>query len=467
MAEPFVGRAGATTPERVRLSEVVSALSHALDVTEGQPMGHAVRSTLIGMRIAGVLGVSAEQRSALYYALLLKDLGCSSNASRLTALFGADDILIKHAHKLTEWTATRSEARFAFKYALPGKSRMAKAWHTLMLGSREKGSGREMIKTRCERGVDIARMLRLPEGAAEAIGSMEEHWDGSGMPQGLRGSAIPILGRIVCLAQTMEVFHSAFDLRTAYDMTFARRGRWFDPVLVDALSAFQMDAPFWQSLKGADTLKAVRALEPAEQTFMCGDDDLDRVAEAFARVIDAKSPYTLQHSRNVASIATAMGREMGMADWELRSLKRAALLHDVGKLGVSNTILDKPAALTPVEMETMRRHTRLTFDILKKVTRFRQFAATAAAHHERLNGEGYHLGLHGEELGCSARILAVADVTEALCANRPYRSGMGLDEAHAMVRKLVARGELCPAAHEALKATFAGFSGGCGADAAC
>jgi putative nucleotidyltransferase with HDIG domain len=459
------GRAGATTPrarrwqgrDGVRLSEVVGALSFALDMTEGEGIGHAARSTIIGMRIGAELGLVDEQRSALFYALLLKDLGCSSNASRLSSLFGADDLLLKHAHKLTDWTATRAARRYALKYAVPGRGKLAKAWHALLLGAREKGSARALTQTRCERGADLAEMIGLPHGSADAIRALDEHWDGRGLPYGLSGSGIPMLGRIVCLAQTVDVFQHAFDVSTACEMAHARRGSWFDPVLVDCLSSFQMDAAFWHKVNDGDPLRAARALEPPDQTILCDDAQLDTIAEAFARVVDAKSPYTATHSTNVTTMALAMGRVLGMADWELRTLRRASLLHDIGKLGVPNTVLDKPAPLTAVEMEVMRRHTTTTFDILKRVARFRQFAATAAAHHERIDGSGYHLGLRGDELGRGARVLAVADVAEAISADRPYRKGMPVEDVFIIVRRLVQGGELCPVAAEALEATFSGL----------
>lgn len=448
-----------SAPEGVRLSEVVSALSYALDITEGQPMGHAVRSTLIGMKIAERLGVTDEQKSALYYTILLKDLGCSSNAARLSSLFGADDRLVKHAYKLTDWTSATDSAKYVFKYSMPGKSKVAKAWRTLMIGLRKEETEAQVIQTRCERGADIARMLRLPRGVAEGIQALDEHWDGNGRPVGMSGSGIPMLGRIAGLAQTMEVFTNAFDVRTAYEMAHARRGRWFDPVLVDCLDAFQLDAAFWGSLQQADTLRAVQALEPADQVIRLDEEQLDTVAEAFARVIDAKSPYTATHSQNVAAISVDIGTAMGLEAKDLRTLKRAALLHDIGKLGVSNTILDKPAALDAVEFETMRQHTRFTLEILKRVSRFRQFAATAAAHHERLDGTGYHLGLKGEEIGPLARMIAVADVTEALSADRPYRAGMPKEEVFRILDGLVGKNHLDPAMVEALKGTFQGLPG--------
>ena len=478
---PDGGRAGATAPlqalpnsrvtkgtgaealkqdppiEGVRLAEVSGALSFALDLAEGQPLGHAVRTTLIGMRIGDLLGITDEQKSALYYALLLKDLGCSSNAARLSMLFGADDRLLKHAHRLTDWTAGSDRAKFAFTYSVPGRSAIAKAWHTLMLGANQRGSARELTQTRCERGAELAQLLGLPRGTAEAIRTVDEHWDGNGMPFGQRGSGIPMLGRIVSLAQTVEVFQNAFDVRTAYEMAHARRGRWFDPVLVDCLDAFQMDFGFWGRLQQTDTLKVVSALEPEDRVIVASDERLDTVAEAFARVIDAKSPFTARHSHQVAAIAVATAESMGMIPRDIRMLRRAALLHDIGTLGISNTILDKPGALDPAEVEAMRQHSRFTLEILKRVRRFRQFAATAASHHERLDGSGYHLGLKGEELGVMARVLAVADVTEALSAGRSYQPAMPVSTAFGILDRLVGEGRLCPAAVEAVQGTFAGL----------
>jgi putative nucleotidyltransferase with HDIG domain len=436
---------------------VLGALSFALDLTEGQPMGHSVRSTLIGMRIGSHLGLADEQKSALFYALLLKDLGCSSNASRLANLFGADDRAIKQAHKLIDWTDTRDVAKFALKHARPGSSRLARAVHAMTLSRSARVASRELMATRCERGAEIARMLALPRGTAEAIRALDEHWDGHGQPFGMRGSGIPILARIASLAQTVEVFADAFDVQTAYEMAHARRGRWFDPVVVDCLDAFRLDAAFWTRLRGADTLVALRDVEPPERVMYADELRLDTVAEAFAKVIDAKSPYTARHSQNVAFLAERTAKEMGLPRREIRAIRRAALLHDVGKLGVSNAILDKPSALDRREMDEVRKHTWHTYDILSRVTRFQRFAPLAAAHHERMDGSGYHLGTPGAQLSMPARILAVADVCEALSSDRPYRKGMPLQGTLARLDELVAAGQLCPEATEALTGWFGGI----------
>src|SRR3954452_11075281 len=411
----------------IRLSEVVSALSYALDVTEGQPMGHAVRSCAIGMRIGEEIGLDDDARSSLFYALLLKDAGCSSNAAKLSALFGADDFELKRARKLTNHLRPFEAIKYTVRYA-----------RTRRLGAivRSGAEGaRDMTELRCERGAEIARMIELTESTAEAIKALDEHWDGNGYPYGLAGDAIPLLGRIVCLAQTVEVFLAAAGPRAVFDVSADRRGTWFDPTLVDALRATRRDRAFWSSLGGHEPHAVIGAFEPEDRVQHADSERLDRVAEAFALIIDAKSPYTGTHSVGVARIAVSVGDVLGLSPRELRDLRRMALLHDIGKLGVSNMILDKPGKLTDEEWAQMRRHPELTVRILERVGAFRDLAATAGAHHERLDGGGYHLGLTGDQLSRDARILAVADVFEALTAERPYRAALPLDQVWAIMRR--------------------------------
>ncbi len=433
---------------QVALSEVLGALSYALDITEGEPPGHAVRTTAIGMRLGEQLGLDAEQRSALFYALLLKDAGCSSNASRLSSLFAADDHAAKRAMKVTDWSRAGALAKYTWQTVTPGGSPLAKARQMRRI-TQEDEVTRDLIGTRCERGADIARMLELPEDTAQAIRALDEHWDGAGQPLGLRGEEIPLLGRILCLAQTVEVFVRTVGLPGALAMALKRRGRWFDPALVDALLSVRDDRRFWGPLEDARNVPPVAAWEPADRVVTAGDDTLDRVADAFARVIDAKSPFTARHSSEVARWAVAAGRVQGMDAAGLRDLHRAGLLHDIGKLAVSSRILDKPGKLDEAEMASMREHPRHTHEILNRVACLRPIVDTAANHHERLDGKGYHRGLAAFDLTRPARILAAADVYEALTADRPYREAMPAEKALSILREM--RGSaLCPAAVDAI-----------------
>jgi HD-GYP domain-containing protein (c-di-GMP phosphodiesterase class II) len=432
----------------IRLSEVISALSYALDLTEGQAEGHSVRTCLIGMRLAAEIGLGDEEKSSLFYALLLKDAGCSSNAARTCELFGTDDFAVKRTWKMVDWSRGWDAFVHTFRNVVPGTGvagRARRVIHMAGLGS----PGTELVRTRCERGADIARLLGFAEETAAAVRALDEHWDGGGKPAGVAGEAIPPLARIACLAQTVELFHAAGGVEAALRVARARSGRWFDPALVRALEATRRDAAFWRSLAG-DARARVAALEPEDRVLLADEARLDRVAEAFARVIDAKSPYTALHSEGVARYAVAAGRVLGMDGAALRDLRRAALLHDVGKLGVSNAILDKPAALTEDEMAVVRRHPEYTARILSRVRSFRELAEVAGAHHERMDGRGYHRGVRAGTLPAAARILAVADVCDALSAARPYRAALPRERVLEIMRAQAGPAR-CPQCFEALE----------------
>jgi HD-GYP domain-containing protein (c-di-GMP phosphodiesterase class II) len=408
----------------VRLSEVVAGLSKALDLTEGEHPGHAVRTCLIGMRLAECIHLPPSQRAVLHYALLLKDAGCSSNAAHMAALFGADDRALKRATKVTDWPRLTASARYALHHAAPGRrlpERIARLYAVALRGRR---SARQLVQIRCERGAEIAHRLGLAPEVASAIRSLDEHWDGGGYPEGLRGTAIPLLARIAGLAQTVDVFFTRFGVEAAVDVAARRKGRWFDPELVQALLTLRYDTRFWADLSSPGESGRLGATEPEEHVVLAGEEDLDRIAEAFADIIDAKSPFTHRHSRGVMRAAEAIGEAMGFAPEALRDLRRAALLHDIGKLGVSNVILDKPGPLTDEEFAAVKRHPRHTLDILLQVGVFRRWATVAAAHHERMDGRGYHLGIPAGRLPLAARLLTVADVFDALSAERPYRAAL-------------------------------------------
>lgn len=412
------------SPEGLRFSEVLSALSFALDLVEGQPEGHAVRSCVIGMRIADRLGLGPERQSALFYALLLKDAGCSANASKMSVLFDADDLAAKRNVKTVDWTSMPHAAFYAARTVSPEGSLLAKAGRMYEFAVRGRRASRELVQIRCERGAEITRLMGFPEETALAIRSLDEHWDGGGHPDGLQGDRIPLLARVCGLAQTAEVFFTTHGPGAAEAVARTRSGRWFDPVLVEALLAEAKEGDLWERLSRGDAGKEVSRLEPEEKTLEATPERVDLVARAFAEIIDAKSPFTYRHSEGVARVAVAMAERAGLGPEGQRDLMRAALLHDIGKLGVSNRILDKPGPLTDDEYAKVREHPKLTLDILSRVGPFRPIANTAANHHERLDGSGYHRGLTAGDLDLPARILAVADVYDALCATRPYHDAL-------------------------------------------
>jgi len=216
-----------------------------------------------------------------------------------------------------------------------------------------------------------------------------------------------------------------------------RTGTWFDPRLAAAFERVAAAPGFWETLRSEDLRYAIFALEPAQKTTIVDEGYLDDIAAAFAQVVDSKSPYTSGHSERVTLFADLIAKEMALADDQRRWLKRAALLHDIGKLGVSNSILDKPGKLEPHERAAMEMHAAHTETILSRIAAFSELAAIAAAHHERLDGRGYPKGLKGDEIALETRIITTADIFDALTADRPYRAAMPVAKALAIMAELV------------------------------
>lgn len=435
----------------VKMSEVISALSYALDIVEGQPEGHAVRSCMIGMRLAEEIGVSAEDRSALFYALLLKDLGCSSNAAKVSYLFGADDHAVKQDFKTTEWTSLAETAKYALRNVAPGGSVFDRAGKIARVAVGGQKVAKELVKIRCDRGSAIAAQLGLPDATASAIRHLDEHWDGRGHPEGIRGDGIPLLARILGISQTLEVYWTTHGAGAALRVARSRSGTWFDPELVRAYEAVSGDEAFWAKVGGERIRREVLAFEP-EDTVLQGDDaTLDRVCRSFAQVVDAKSPWTARHSEGVSEIAEGIAGVLGLDAGEQQRLRRAGLLHDVGKLGTSNMILDKPGRLTPEEFEELKLHPAYTLRILERVSCFADLAELAASHHEKLDGSGYHRGLTGDQMAVPVRILVVADMYEALAAKRPYREDLTREGVMEILAKQAGTG-ICPEVLAGLRA---------------
>ena len=414
-------------PSRIPLISVIAGLSHALDLTEGHPGGHANRTCIIGMRIGEALGLPVDRLTTLHQSLLLKDAGCSSNAQRVHELFGGDDHEVKRAVWVRDWRRFSEQVAYALQYTERHGSLLSKLRKLVVLAGKGPRGGGELFRIRCDRGAQIALAMGFSRATAEAIRSMDEHWDGWGYPDGLRGDKIPIESRIINLAQVAEIFFDTGGPTLALATIAKRSGRWFDPELVQCFIRIAASDEFWSDLLEPDLIPAVTKLEPAHASIIADPETLDRIALAFAWVIDAKSPYTYEHSEGVAAVATSLAERLNFGAEQTSRLRQMALLHDIGKLAVPNRILDKNDSLTGDEQRIVREHPRHTFEILHRVPIFDQLAEDASAHHERMDGHGYHRGLDGSALSAAARALAVADVTDALRSNRPYRRGMPPD----------------------------------------
>ena len=419
----------------IMLGEILSALSFALDITEGALPGHSVRTCLLGMRLGKQIGLSDQALADLYYALLLKDIGCSSNSARMANAFAADDQLVKQHFKFIDREKLGKPNREALTFVWNNVAPAASVWdrvRNIYRMVRNPGDlTAEMIEARCERGAGILHKLGMRIDTCAAVYALDEHWNGLGLPDHLVAGDIPLLGRICSIAQHLDLFCSEFGPAKALDTLFARSGSWYDPDLVRAVESLHQQGILWaQCLPGTDAevqQSAVLSLDPGSTTALAAR-DIDLICSGFADVVDAKSPFTYRHSVGTAEVAVLVSNAMGLAPDRVSVVRRAALLHDIGMLSVPNSILDKPRSLTSGEWTTIYRHPGLSQEILSRVRAFGEIAVLAGQHHEKLDGSGYPHHLTHKQLPIESRILTLADVFNALMESRPYRGDLTIAE---------------------------------------
>jgi len=295
------------------------------------------------------------------------------------------------------------------------------------------------MDTRCTRWADIAKRLRFSDAVAEGIRGLDEHWDGSGLPLASSGADIPLYSRIALLAQVAEIFYRNAGADAALAEVAAQSGRWFDPAIVRAFQNAQAKPGFWECVGAPGLEPLLFSLAPAMTADLVDEDYLDDIAAAFGEVVDAKSPYTSGHSGRVADYAARIAEAIDYPVEKRRWLVRGALLHDIGKLGVSNAILDKPAKLDDDEWQVMRGHAAHTQEILGRISAFEDMAPISAAHHERLDGKGYPHGLGASAISLETRIITTCDFYDALTADRPYRAAMSPERALAIMAEEVGK----------------------------
>jgi putative nucleotidyltransferase with HDIG domain len=428
----------------ISLSEIISALSYALDLTEGAVHGHALRSCLLGMRIAEEAELPSDQTSSLYFALLLKDIGCSRNARRVSQVMSGEDPAAKAVLNSEDWTRPHkpslSTLKLLWNNVLPEEGPVARAARFVRNGVTRYQNISVLSSLRNDRGAAILNKLGMNQIAADAVRSVEERWDGSGYPDSLKGEQIPLLARICAVAQHLDFTSATSGMQSAIDTLEQRSGTWFDPEFVRIARSLHRRGTLWSNCSPTDaeqdTRQAVLDLDSGRR-YQLESSQIDRICEAFADVVDAKSHFTFSHSQGVADAAFNIAQTMGLSRDRAQLVRRAALLHDIGKLGVANTILDKKSQLSPEEWKRVYEHPRITRRILERIAPFREMAVIAGEHHEKLDGSGYPDHLKASDLSVESRIVAVADVYAALSEDRPYRAGIELDETMSIMSKLI------------------------------
>jgi HD-GYP domain-containing protein (c-di-GMP phosphodiesterase class II) len=432
---------------QVRLAELVAALSLGVDLGFGQPMEHVLRQSVIALRLAERLGLDDDERSVVYYTALLVNVGCHSDAHEQAKWFG-DDIELK-AHKYEH--PPRSLAGAAASLRLVGHGNPP--LHRFRVGLGFAFSGLrdldQMITRHSQAACSLAAELGLPDDVQAAVGASYEQWDGRGWPGDLSGERIPIAARLAMLSEYVEVAHRLGGVDAAIALASERSGSQFDPRLAALVCAHADE--ILSDLELGPAWETVIAAEPALAVTVSGE-RLDAALLGIANFIDLKSPYTLGHARAVSEIAGDAGQRMGLADSEVSVLRRAGLVHDFGRLGVSNAIWDKPGPLGAGEWERVRMHPYLTERMLRQSTWLAPLGEIAVQHRERLDGSGYPRGLSGGAISQPARIVGAADAYRSMREPRPYREALTADAAEKQMRTEVRAGRLDAEAVDAVLA---------------
>lgn len=383
-------------PKDINLGQLISAVSLAFDFAERAQLNHARRVSYLALRLGESLGLEEASLQQILFAGMLHDVGATEDFDEL-----------------------QSDG------AIPGS----------------------VVYHHPRRGAEMVAGLPHLAGVAEIIAQHHERWAGGGYPQGLSGEAVRPEARLLFLADRFEVTFAARGWEPAVERVERGRGSDFQPELVDLFQTLARVPRTRLDLEERNIGRVIRwDVDRLAQLVVTAE--LCQISEVFAALIDNRSPYTANHSQGVAQIAGVLARRLGLSQTTL--LEIAALLHDLGKIGVPSRILNKPGPLTPEERLVIQAHPYYTEHILRQVDGFEEIVPWAALHHERLDGEGYHLRLAAPQIPLESRIVAASDVYQALTADRPYRAGLTPEDAVNLMREMAAKGQLDPEVVEAL-----------------
>ncbi len=423
----------------MRLAEIMAAVSLATDLGMGQPLEQALRVCVLAMELGRRLGCPPPALSDVYYVALLEHLGCTATAPEIAAWNGGDDlafrswgILLAHA------SAGQFLGQFA-RHVGQGQGLGRRAW--LLAGGLAAGNRRfgRVVATQCEAACHLAARLRMSEGVQAGLAHFYERWDGKGAPAGVAGEDVSLAQRVVTVAHDAVIYARLGGREAALEAVRRRRDAAYDPAVCDALLA---DPEVLRGEGGvSDPRQMVLEAEP-EPVRTLPASDLDEAVRALGDFADLKAPFLMGHSRGVAELAAAAAAALGCSAEAASTVRGAGCLHDLGRVGVPTGIWQKPGPLDSSERERVRLHSYYTERVLAGLAVFAPLAVVAGAHHERLDGSGYHRGAGASQLPVEARLLAVADAYQAMTHDRPYRPALGADQARAALRAEAGAGRL-------------------------
>ncbi|MBV9282449.1 MAG: HD domain-containing protein [Chloroflexi bacterium] len=425
----------------IRLAELMAALSIATDLGMGQPLESALCSCVVAMRLGEALKLDDSMLRDVYYQALLRYIGCNADTHALAAIFG-DELALRRD----------------FASADPGNPPEVVGLVTRLLQRANAGEPPDRVAAliartlltlpqlmhesfagHCEVAQRLAGRLGLPESLIVCLGQLYERWDGKGQPRGLKGEEVAPAVLAVTLAQDAVVWTRLGGPEAAVATVRNRSGGAYHPQMAER---FCEEAPtILAGLEEEPTWESVLALEPGGRDCLT-DEEFDRSCEALADFADLKSAYTLGHSPGVAALAAGAGRRCGLVEADARALRRAGLVHDIGRVGVSARIWGKEGPLSEREWERVRLHPYYTDRVLARPAPLGRIGALASQHHERMDGSGYHRGTPGQALSPAARILGAADAYHAMTEPRPHRPALSPEKAAEELRREVRAGRL-------------------------
>ena len=422
----------------LRLSDLLGGLSMVADLGFGLPPGTAVRTSVVAAALARRVDLDGHDVRDCFYTGLLMHIGCVGVAHESAAAFG-DDIALNRAVARTNLADPNDLTTTLLPELTRGMPRDVARRAAAFALSQGSAWGRRTDVGVCEVGRDTARRLGLPDSTQQALYHVYESWVGGWAPSGLSGDEIPIASRVARVAMDAALFAQLGGVDTAVTAVRDRAGVILDPGLV---AAFGRDAgAILAEVDDGDPLDRMLDVEP-EPVATLDAADLTAVALAFGDLVDVKAPFLHGHSKEVARLAADGARRLGLDDEAVTQVELAGLLHDVGRVGISNAIWEKPAALSRVDWEQVRMHSYYTERILSASPSLQPVAAIAGMHHERLDGSGYHRGARGGTVPMAARLVAAADTYAAMTQTRPYRAALPGEQAAGELHRMADAGQL-------------------------
>jgi len=401
----------------VRLAEAAGALSLATDLAMGQSLEHGLRTAMLALRTAQAMGLPEDDQVTVFYTGVLHFAGCTAE-SEIDARFFGDEIVAR-PRMMTVAHGSRLELiAMAMRVAHQDSAPLARAARMARTAFGGVAEFRRWAASHCDVAHLLGARMGLSGQVEQALRHLYERWDGNGMPGELRGPQIPLAVRLMQVAQDADVAWQRGGWELVRKTLAERAGSGLDPRAVEAF--LSVGDRVCEGLDAPSIWDDAMAAEPGPRPLLSGP-RLDSCLSAIADFADLKTMWTAGHSRGVADLAGRAGAVAGLAATEVLTLRRAGLVHDIGRVAVPVSIWAKPGPLARGEQEQVRLHAYHGERVLEACPGLHPLARLAGSHGERSDGSGYHRGSRAGELPAAAWLLAAADCYQAMREPRPHR----------------------------------------------